>query len=82
MPKLERPPCGSGDPMSTQEREAGDSMMQDARYLEGVTQKDRKMSVKHKSKRSTRNFDPSRTSNHRPPATPFLLLESLRPCRH
>jgi hypothetical protein len=31
MPKLERPPCGSEEPMSTQEAEAGESMMQDAR---------------------------------------------------
>jgi hypothetical protein len=31
MPKLERPPCGSEEPMSTQEAEAGKSMMQDAR---------------------------------------------------
>ena len=33
VPKLERPPWGRGEPMSTQEAARGESMMLDERYL-------------------------------------------------
>ena len=80
MPKLERPPWGSDEPMSTQEAEAGESMMQDARYLkEDVTgrshESERIKRAKHPQVWLVSHVQPPTTNN----ALPFAKVTSAMP---